>query len=482
MSRGPSRIAGRSTEWSTIARRLWSAAALSLVLPLGTLAAQEPATSRTQRAVFRARAIDTLGSRARTPASFDTATADFDVGGVRVILRQNAATDVVAANVYLLGGAREVTPATAGIEPFLLAVAERGTRRYPKDALRRVVSRLGAGIGVDAAEDWTMFGLRTLRDAFDSTWTVFADQLIAPTLDSADVEQVRAQLLAAAQQREHDPDALVAHLADSLTFWEHPYAVDPMGTERSIASITRAQLRDFHTTRVVKSRMLVVVVGNVDRRRVERLVRATLATLPAGSYVWAPPAAPTGTSPRRAVVVSRQLPTNYVLGYYVGPPASSQDYAALRVASAVLAGSLFSEIRGRRNLTYAVDAPFLERAVATGGLYVTTVSPDTTLRLMRRELDLLQTELLDPLALRRLVQRFITDYFLKNETNADQATFLARSTLYQKDWRAAGGFVESLRHVTPEDVRRVARTYMREFRFAYVGDTARVSRALLERF
>ena len=54
-----------------------------------------------------------------------------------MILRQNNANNVVAANLYLLGGARQVTAANAGIEPILLEVSERGTQRYPKNALRR---------------------------------------------------------------------------------------------------------------------------------------------------------------------------------------------------------------------------------------------------------------------------------------------------------------------------------------------------------
>ena len=101
---------------------------------------------------------------------------------------------------------------------------------------------------------------------------------------------------------------------------------------------------------------------------------------------------------------------------------------------------------------------------------------------MREELDELQRELVDPIGLRRLVQQFITDYFLKNETNADQATFLARAALYQGDYRAADRFVEDLRRVRPEDVRRVARDYMRNFRFVYLGDPAKLSKEYLDRF
>ena len=69
-------------------------------------------------------------------------------------------------------------------------------------------------------------------------------------------------------------------------------------------------------------------------------------------------------------------------------------------------------------------------------MYVTTVAPDQTLHLMRDEIDELQNELVDPAGLRRLVLQFITDYFLKNETNADQANFLARAALYEGDYRA----------------------------------------------
>lgn len=410
----------------------------------------------------------------------DTATVRFEVAGLRVILRRNTASDVVAANLYLLGGTQQLTPRTAGIEALLLATSERGTRRYSREALQRATTRSGSVITINAAEDWTLFGLRTLRGGLDSSWAIFADRLIAPTLDPVDVELVRAQLVTAARQRRDQPDAEVTYLADSLAFTGHPYALAPDGTEESLAATTVEQLHRYHTEQTVTSRMLLVVVGNVDRPAVERLVRGTLGRLPTGRYTWTPPSPP---APRRAIaIVRRDLPTNYILGYYAGPPASHPDYAALRVASAVLSGSLFSEIRSRRNLTYAVDAPFIERAVATGGLYVTTVAPDTTLALMRRELDLLKTELLDRHALQRLVQRFITDYYLRNETNADQATALARAELYEGDYRAANRLVDRLRDVSPEDVRRVARRYMRDFQFAYVGDPNRVSRGRLESF
>jgi zinc protease len=253
------------------------------------------------------------------------------------------------------------------------------------------------------------------------------------------------------------------------------------GTERSLAAISQSALKNYLATQFVKSRMLLVVVGNVERPRVESLVRATLGKLPAGNYKWKSP--PAAKNDKRALVVEpANLPTNYIIGYYAGPPASSPDYNALRIATAVLSGRFFTEIRSKRNLSYAVDAPFIERAVGTGGVYVTTVAPEQTLQLMRDEIDELQTEVVDPAGLRRLVLQFITDYFLKNETNADQATFLARAELYQGDYRGADRFVDDLRRVRPEDVRRAAREYMHNFRFVYIGDPSKLPRDYLNRF
>ena len=431
-----------------------------------------------------ARAAADTGPGPRRPAVAppDSAiTEKFDVNGLSVILRRNSANEVVVANLYLLGGARQLTPQTAGIEAMILAASERGTKRFPGAAVRQRTARLGSTIGIEANDDWSGIGLHAIRSTFDSTWAIFADRVMAPTLDPAEVEIVRDQLLTVAREKNTNPDDAATQLADSLLYINHPNALSPTGTAESIESLTAAQLKQYHAQQFVTSRMLLVVVGNVDRTQVEKLVRTTLATMPKGAYKWSPPP-PVVSTGRALAIDNRPLPTNYLLGYAPGPSATDPDYTALRVATAVLSGRLFTEVRSRRNLSYAVEAPFMERANAVGGLYVTTVDPNQVLRLMRQELTTLQTESVDPVGLKRLEQQFITEYYLKNETNADQANVLARAELYQGDFRAADRFMEGLRRVTPEDVRRVARQYLKDFRFAYVGDASKLDKSLLTNF
>ena len=447
----------------------------------GTIAATAIPASWVLRSDTATLASGPQGARQPRTAADTAVTTKFEVAGVPVILRRNPANEVVVANLYLLGGTRQLTPQTAGIEAMLLAASERGTRRFPGSALRQRTARLGSRISIEASDDWSAIGLHAIRATFDSTWALMADRVVSPTLDPREVELVREQMLTGARQRGIDPDEAASELADSLLHTRHPYAIPTTGTETSLSALTAAQLRQYHGQHFVTSRMLLVVVGNVDRPQIERLVRATLGTLPRGTYRWTPPPAlPDGG--RAIAFDNRMLPTNYLLGYVPGPAATSPDYTALRVATAVLSGRLFTEVRSRRNLSYAVESPFQERAYAVGGLYVTTTDPNAVLRIMRGELDALQNDQVEAAGLKRLQQQFITEYYLKNETNADQANVLARAELYRGDYRAADRFMEELRRITPADVERVAKRYLTNFRFAFVGDTTKVDRALLSRF
>ena len=417
---------------------------------------------------------------ASSTARGDSATTSYTVDGIHVI-HHRTNTSIVVANLYLLGGVRQSTAVTAGLESLLLEVSERGTAKYAKDALRRAMARTGSEIVIQPREDWTVIGVRTTTTELDSVWSIFSERLMYPLIEPTDVEFVRNQFVAGVRQRVDSPDATLDVLVDSIAFAGHPYALSPIGTEQSLSRITLAQLKAYHRDQIITSRMMLVVVGDVSRAKVESLVRATIGKLPAGTYAWTMP----DTLPTRvtdAAMLRRMASTNYVQGEFIGPLANSRDAPALRVAAAVLSGRLFGEIRSKRNLTYAVAANFRDRGVTSVGLYVTTTQPDTTVALMRKEVRDLQERELETELLHPLVQQFITEYFLDNETITAQADFLARAQLYQGDYRAGARFVADLRAVTGADVQRVARRYFRTVRWAYVGDLSRVRKERLLEF
>ena len=200
--------------------------------------------------------------------------------------------------------------------------------------------------------------------------------------------------------------------------------------------------------------------------------------MPHGNYTWSPPHAAAEARHARSSFAKRSCRRTICSATTPVPTARDPDYQALRIATAVLSGRFFTEIRSRRNLSYEVEAPFVERAISNGGVYVTTDGSERDARVDARARSIgcsasssIRT---DSSASFSNSSRTI---FLKNETNGDQATFLARAQIYQGDYRAANRFVDDLRRVRPEDVRRVARQYMHDFRFVYLGKSDALSRA-----
>lgn len=403
----------------------------------------------------------------------DTLTAAYDVAGVHVLHRIQSASPIVAVRLYLLGGCRQLTAHTAGIEALLLEASARGTAQFPGRDVQRAMQRTGAAFSVEPELDWTVVGFTGLVDDLDAAWSVLADRIAHPTLSDTAVALARARLQTEARRRYTEPDARIQVIAMRGLFPDHPYSLDPGGTEASLNALTADDLRAYLRDQIVTSRMLLVVVGNVTRARVESLVTATLGQLPRGEYHWSLPRSP---ERRHAawLIEHRQTATTYILGLFAGPPPTSRSYWSFRVATHLLSSELHHAIRTERSLSYAAYAPFLDRAIPVGGIYASTPKPDEVLPLMVQQIERLEGRSFDDYALARFISNFTFDYLSENATAANQADFLARAELYLGTYRKGDEFVNRLRRVSPFDVRAVAEQYMTAIQYAYLGDTTRM--------
>ena len=451
---------GRSGNHSVSARCL----GLALLLPVvvGSCAPPPPPEAIS--------IVGTSGAR----VSVDSVTAAYDVNGLRVIQRPSYATDVVVADLYFLGGVQEVTPETAGIEALALRAAEYGTAVYPDTMSRFALAATGSHIIVEPERDWTRFGFRGVVGAFDSTWVVFVDRVMHPTLEDASVALVRSQMIREARAEQDSPDGAVTLLADSIAFLTHPYALRPAGNERSLAGLSPDIVRTFVATHFVDSRMLLLVVGNVSREQVERAVTQSLAKLPRGMYQWrAPLRAPVrGTS---LTAVPRSFSTNYLLGLFHGPDVTSPDYPAFTIATDMLSSQLIRTVRVDRSLSYAAFATYTADALATGEIYVSTDDPSEVVPLIRDAIERRRHQWEGAALVDRYVAFYVTRYLIENQTNEAQAASLARAAIYTGDYREADRYMSRLRQVTSADLIRVARRYMHDIQFAYIGNRARLA-------
>ncbi|HKW40625.1 MAG TPA: pitrilysin family protein [Gemmatimonadales bacterium] len=413
-------------------------------------------------------------ARPRSGVEPDTLTTAYDASGVHVIQRIVPGSDVVAVRLYLLGGTSQLTARTAGIEALWLHASEYGTAQFPGDEAAHVMARTGSDVFIEPELDWTVFGFTALAEQMDTTWRVFADRLTHPSLTDAAVAQARGALVSWAHRRYTQPDLRVQRIAMQALFQDHPYAIDPEGTEESLGTLSPADVRTYAREHFVTSRLLLVVVGGASRSRIDSLVTGSFGLLPRGDYRWTPPPAPVTPRGVRWLLDNRPLPTTYLLGYFTGPPTTSSRYWAFRVATALLSSRLNYAIRVDRSLSYAAFAPYLDQAIPVGGAYVSTPKPDVVVPLVVQQIEGLESQPLDKYVLARFVDSFGFDYLAENSDSPSQADFLARAELYLGGYRRGEEFVRRMHGVAPGDVMNIAKDYMTHIQYAYLGDTSRM--------
>ncbi|MBX3265729.1 MAG: insulinase family protein [Acidobacteria bacterium] len=394
---------------------------------------------------------------------------EFEVNGLKVLVKQRPAAPTFSGGLFFKGGVRNYTAETAGIENFMLNVATEAGKRFNRQQVRRELSRTGSSLAGSAGSDFGVVSFVSTKENFDRIWNVFTDVTLEPAFAPEDVERVRQQLLAGLRERETSPDAALTAAQERVLYSGHPYGIDSQGTIPTVQGFTAAQLREHHKKLMQTSRMLLVIVGDIDPKLVLEKVEAAFGKLPRGDYKHEP-LPQLDFSKQTLDVTNRSLQTNYVQGAFPAPSLADPDFYAMRVAVTILQQLVYQEVRIERQLSYAPNAEMNNQAVNYGFLYVTTVDPNQSVKVMLDQVNLLRTQTVTDEFISGMAGQFVTQYYTDQQTNAAQAAELARYELLGGGWKRSFEFLDRMTAVTPADVRRVSEKYLKNFRFVVVGD------------
>lgn len=417
-------------------------------------------------------------SVSREASDLERLVTEFETAnGLKVLVKRREGSQSVVAGLFFRGGSSNVTAENAGVESLMLDVATEASQNFPLEKMRRELSRTGTSLSFGINYDYSVLTLASTRRYFDRSWEVFADSALRPSFAAEDFARVKNRTLVSLSDDEDTPDSFLQVLQSRAAYAGHPYVNDPRGSVASVSKLTLEDVRRFHQQVMQTSRLLLVVVGDVDPKDIQRKVEASFGKLPRGEYKAAPVPQLSFAAPTVAVT-ERSIPTNYVSGVFAAPPMTSNDIYPMRVASAILQNRVYVEVRVKRNLSYAPDAFLESRGANTGGIYVTAVDANQAVRVMLSEITRLQTQEISPDEIKATAQQFLTRYYLGQETNAAQAGELALFELVGGGWRNSADVLDRLRAVTPSDVKRVANTYMRNLQFVVIGDPRQIDKGI----
>jgi zinc protease len=402
---------------------------------------------------------------------------EFEINGLKVLVKRREGSQTVAAGLFIRGGVENVSSNNAGVEAFMLNVASEASANFPRERMRKETSRMGTLIGEGVNYDYSSLSMAATRANFDRSWEIFTDVALHPSFTKEDVALVQTRILAGLQGEADEPDGYLQRLQERVAYVGHPYLNRPEGTAENIRRLTADDLRAYHQRIMQTSRLLLVIVGDLDAAQLKTRIAASFGKLPRGDYKpQAPPQLAFTSS--TVDVTTRELPTNYIQGMFTAPPITSPDIYPMRVASSLLRDRVFEEVRVKRNLSYAPDAFLRNQSANIGGLYVTAVDANQAVRVMLNEITRLQREPIGRDDINAVIAQFLTTYYIGQETNAAQAAELAQYEIIGGGWRNSLVFLEKLRAVTPADVQRVAQKYMRNIRFVVLGNPQQIDKTV----
>lgn len=446
-----------------------------LVVPAAPRAnAQSP-----QKSAPEQRAVTSL--RDTTPAQFAEAQAalvtEFDVNGLKVLVKKRAGSQTVAVGLFLRGGSRNITEKNAGVEDLMLDVASEASVGFPREQLRTELSRMGTVIGSGVNSDYSAISMGTTRDNFDRSWEIFTDVVLHPSFTQEDFDRVKNRNVLSLRDDVDTPESYLQTLLEHMAYAGHPYANSPRGTVETVSKLSLKDVRRYHAHMMETSRLLLVVVGDLDADVLRTRIASTFGKLRRGKYQSKPIAQLSFDSPTLEVT-QRSLPTNYIQGIFVAPALTDNDINAMRIATNILAQLLYQEVREKRNLSYAPDAFLNSQGANIGGISVSAVDANQTVRVMFDQIALLQENRFMPEIISNVVAGYLTNYYVRLETNAAQAGELGQYELIGGGWRNSISIIERLRAVTPEDVQRVSQKYLRNIRFVVLGNPASIDKKI----
>ena len=359
----------------------WFAAALVIAAALGAAGC---ASSAKQRQVIYYRGMPNN-------------VKEFTVNGLEVILRPTgAANHVIAAKLFIKGG---VTVLPRGISPAVEDLALdlpplSGPAEMTKAEYRRVLDRMVTGIIPAAGRDFSTMTLRCVDENFDPSWELFTGVIMRPKIDAQELRNAKERTVLALRNRLVNPESYAQYLVDSAFYHNHPYG--RFAQEADIPGIGEQQLLNFYRGLFVKSRLLLVVVGNVDSADLHNKIAATLGKLPEGNYEE--PEIPTPQNADSSILIVRppyggqQAVTSWVKARYLAPNRGDSLYFPMMRLTSFLNGHLFREIRVERNLSYAPDADVNFGKSSYGEISVSTTLPDSAWRVAKNNVvDLFRT-------------------------------------------------------------------------------------------
>ena len=402
---------------------------------------------------------------------------ELNINGVKVIV-QPAGGDIISIQTGIRGGVQNYPADKAGIESLAVrALTECGTKTDDKNSFKDKLDKVSARISGSSSMDYSSIFMNCIKSDFETVWPLYADAMLNPRFDAKEFDRIKQDAITSIRSSDSDPDNAIIKMSMQTAFKGKNYAKDPEGTIESVSKITAGEAKQYWKSILTRSRMVIVIVGDLDKSVIEKKVKALLAPIPQGkpfilkkeSYT---PAANSFNAQ------ARENATNYALGVTSGPVPGAPDFNAFVLAMRVFYNKHFLEVRTNNGLSYAPQTWFSQGAVSYSNIYVSTTNPDKYIAVARQLIDRVKAEGFTAEELKNMKTQYLTNVYTRDETNDAQSASFLFNQIVHNDWKRSLTIKDDISKVTLDQMNSAFRKYINNITWVYQGDPKKVNPVL----
>jgi zinc protease len=399
---------------------------------------------------------------------------DMNVNGVKVIV-QPSGNEIVVVQTIIKGGVQNYPANKAGIENLAMtALTECGTMKDDKNSFKNKLDKVSAQVNGFSDMDYASFSLNCIKGDFDTVWPLYLDALTTPRFDEKEFKRIKDDAINFLRANESTPDFAINKMARQTAFAGKNYAKDPQGSVETVTKLTAADTKKYYQSILARSRLIIVVVGDVERAAIEKNVKELLAKIPAGTPFKAQKEsyAPVANTFKPQ---QRDNATNYVHGITGAPQPGTPEYDAFVLAMRIFANRHFLDIRTKNGLSYAPQVWFSQGSTPYANIAVSTTDPDKYIAVARQLIDKIKAEGFTEDELRNIKTTYLTGIYFRQETNGEQANAIATNEVVNGDWQRAIKIKEDMKKVTLDQLNNSFKKYINNITWVYQGDPKKVN-------
>jgi zinc protease len=395
--------------------------------------------------------------------------------GLQVVVVLHHEQPAVSARLLVRAGSAFDPQGKAGVASLVASLLDQGTTTRDAETIADTIDSMGGVLGTGAGNDLTFINVVVMKDSFGFAMELLSDVARNPAFANEEIDRQRQQSLSGMRVRYEDPDYVADTVFDRLVYGFHPYGTPGSGTPESIRGLTRADFEAFHRQYFLPNNSILAIVGDVTAAEAFET-----ATRVFGSWAQGDIASPMMTEPpaptRRVIVVNKPdaVQTEIRVGH-IGVPRKHPDYMPLNMAIKILGGEggnrLHRVLRTDRGLTYGAEADMVTLKRSGDVVANTDTRSETTAEALRLVVDEFSRLQRDRVNSRELAdaQAYLSGSFpLTIETPEAIAMQVLNAVFYELPLDELQSYRERVNAVTPDDVLRVARDYVKPDRLSVV--------------